>query len=159
MEVQHRQRAIEALELLQQLLLGQQPEMPASATVGQRRAFLARHAQHAIATRRKRREILGNDLAAEPCWEILLTLYANWAKDTKISVTDLSYESDIPVATVVRWLAVLVQRGFVCRDNDPSDGRRIWLRLTRTAVAALEPILSLESAGTPVQWQDVARAA
>lgn len=159
MEVQHRQRAIEALKLLQQLLLGQEPEMPVLSTVGQRRAFLARRAQHAIEARRKRREILGADLAAEPCWEILLTLYANWAKDTKISVTDLSYESGIPVATVVRWLAVLVQRGFVCRDTDPTDARRIWLRLTRTAVASLEHILTLESTSAPVQWQDVARAA
>lgn len=159
MEVQNRQRAIEALELLQQLLLGPQTEMPPSATAGQRRMLLARRAQHAIEARHKRREILGADLAAEPCWEILLTLYANWAKDTKTSVTDLSYESGIPSATVVRWLAVLVQRGFVCREADLHDGRRIWLRLTKTAVDSIEHVLTLDSASTPAQWQDLARAA
>lgn len=158
-ELHYRQRALEALELLQQLLVGQEPLVPAALTSGQRRAVLARHAQQAITMRHKRRELVGAELAAEPCWEILLTLYTNWAQGVRISVTDLGYAAGIPTPTVVRWLAVLVQRNFVCRDADPSDGRRIWISLTRTAVTAIEQVLTLEAFGTSDSSHPVGRAA
>lgn len=158
-ELHYRQRAIEALELLQHLLVGEEPLAPAALTSGQRRAVLARNAQQAITMRHKRRELLGAELATEPCWEILLTLYTNWAQGARISVTDLAYAAGIPTPTVVRWLAVLVQRKFVCRDADPSDGRRIWISLTRTAVTAIEQVLTLEAFGTHGNSRPAVRAA
>lgn len=145
MEQVNRRRAIDALEILQTLLLGHEPEEAACLNHTKRRAMLAHAANNALEQRKRRRQILGHELSSEPCWEILLTLYANWSQGSRISVTDLAHETGIPSATVVRWLSVLVDRKQVCREPDPSDGRRIWLRLTREAVEKTEQVLTAQS--------------
>lgn len=162
MDVENQQRALEALRTLQSLLLGSAPDDDQALGSSERRSTLARTANRTLALNSRRRQLLGPDLASEPCWEVLLALYATWSQGGRISVTDLAHETGIPAATVVRWLSALVARKFVCRDADPSDGRRIWLSLTREAIARIEDVLTAQAFGDTVlakTHRNAARAA
>lgn len=145
MEQDNRRRALDALEILQTLLLGHELDEAPCLSNMKRRTMLAHAANNALAQRKRRCQILGQELASEPCWEILLTLYANWAQGSRMSVTDLAHETGIPSATVVRWLSALVDRKLVCREPDRSDGRRIWLGLTREAQDKVEQVLTAQT--------------
>ncbi|NCP14501.1 MAG: transcriptional regulator [Sphingomonadales bacterium] len=96
-------------------------------------------ARKAYSMRRKRDAIFGNpDLFGEPAWDILLDLYIAQSEGKSVSVSSACIGSAAPATTGLRWLGVLADEGLVVRENDAGDQRRVLVRLTPAARAALE---------------------
>lgn len=83
-----------------------------------------------IRARAERTRFFGADLFADPAWDILLELYACELSQQRLSVSKLTYASNVPATTVLRWLGVLEQQGLIARYPDPRDGRRVWISLS-----------------------------
>jgi DNA-binding MarR family transcriptional regulator len=88
--------------------------------------------------RRRRDELLGSDLFADPAWDMLLDLYARGIEGQDISVSSACLAGAVPSTIALGWLVKLERRGLVVRIPDPSDGRRTFLRLTSNSSAAIE---------------------
>lgn len=159
MDAEDRMRAYEALQTLQGFLLGQSAMPPGQLSVNRRRSEMVRAAENAIQLRALRCRVMGPQFSDDPCWDLLLCLYINWAEGTKISVTDLAYATNVPAPTVTRWLAALSQQAMVHRDGDPTDGRRIWIKLTNTAVGKVEEVLAAQAFGGYCRGQSIQMAA
>lgn len=96
-------------------------------------------ARKAYALRRRRAAIFGNpDLFGEPAWDILLDLYIAHAQGKAVSVSSACIGSAAPATTGLRWLGVLADEGFVARENDHDDQRRVMVRLSPSGLAAME---------------------
>lgn len=81
--------------------------------------------------RRARAKLLGSaELFGEPAWDMLLELYAVALEQRKVSVSGICFASGAPFTTALRWLEKLHESGFVERQNDELDARRIWVRLS-----------------------------
>lgn len=84
--------------------------------------------------RRRRTEVFGDDtLFGEPAWDILLDLFAAGERGKRVAVTSACIGSGVPSTTALRWLNVLEARGLVEREEDLSDARRSFVRLTGKA--------------------------
>lgn len=80
---------------------------------------------------RKLRDLfVGENLFADPAWDMLLELYANELAQQRVSVSSASDAAGVPLSTALRWMAALEERGLVARTSDPLDGRRVWISLT-----------------------------
>jgi hypothetical protein len=96
-------------------------------------------ARKTYALRRKRASIFGNpDLFGEPAWDILLDLYIAEGEGKDVSVSSACIGSAAPPTTGLRWLGVLADEGLVVRENDPTDHRRVLVRLTAAGRAAMD---------------------
>ena len=81
--------------------------------------------------RRRRNRTFGDaELFGEPAWDILLDLFHAAKQRKRVSVTSACIAADVPSSTALRWIAVLEQKGLVIRESDPSDARRIFVRLS-----------------------------
>jgi Winged helix DNA-binding domain len=99
-----------------------------------------------LAARRRRDELLGPGLFADPAWDILLDLFAGQIEGQSISVSSACLAGAVPNTTALGWIVKLEQRGLVTRRPDLKDGRRNFLSLTPEAAAAVEKWL-IESLG------------
>jgi DNA-binding MarR family transcriptional regulator len=80
--------------------------------------------------RKVRATFFGENLFADPAWDILLELYASELRQQRVSITSASDAAGVPATTALRWMAVLEEKSLVSRNNDPFDGRRVWISLT-----------------------------
>lgn len=95
-----------------------------------------------IKARRTREQVLGQDLFADPAWDILLQLYACTLEQRRLSVTDVSLAAAVPISTALRWLAKLINDGLIIRRGDHLDGRRSWVELTPKGRLAMDRIVA-----------------
>lgn len=100
-----------------------------------------------LRARRQRGRFLGHDLFADPAWDILLELYAAEAEGRKISVSGVCESAAVSATTGLRWLGKLERAGLVVRCSDPLDRRRSWVRLSPTAVVALQHYFATFASG------------
>ncbi|KPP93225.1 MarR family transcriptional regulator [Erythrobacter sp. HL-111] len=101
-------------------------------------------ARKAYAARRRRGAIFGSpDLFGEPAWDILLDLYIAHVERKDVSVSSACIGSAAPPTTGLRWLGVLAEAGFVRREHDPCDQRRVLVRLTRRGLEAMDRYFTL----------------
>ena len=70
------------------------------------------------------------DLFGEPAWDALLDIAQAELKGERLAVTSACIGSCAPTTTALRWLKLLEERGLVCREADPADARRNFVRLT-----------------------------
>ena len=91
--------------------------------------------------RASRSKYFGRDLFSDPAWDILLDLYAEHLAGRDVTVSSACIGSQAPQTTALRWLTVLEERGFITRQADPKDGRRIFVSLTAKAIKAMEGFL------------------
>jgi len=82
--------------------------------------------------------LFGEDLFADPAWDILLDLYASEIEGQDISVSSACLAGAVPSTTALGWLVKLERRGLVTRSRDDKDGRRWFLRLEADTAAAVE---------------------
>ncbi len=102
------------------------------------RRALAERARSAYRERRLRSQFFtGSDLFGEPAWDLLLDLFINAIEGKSVPVTSACIGAAVPTTTALRWLAILESRGMVEREADSSDARRIFVRLTASAQAAM----------------------
>lgn len=97
-----------------------------------------RHARRLYRDRRSRAQIFGDEtLFGEPGWDILLDLFIAAKERKRVPVTSACIGAAVPTTTALRWLAVLEDRGLVLREADPTDARRIFVRLSAEAYAKM----------------------
>jgi DNA-binding MarR family transcriptional regulator len=106
-------------------LLGE-PEMPDPAEI---RALLR--------LRRLRDNFFDPLLFADPAWDMLLDLMAARLEGDQVAVSSLCIAAAVPPTTALRWIKAMSDHGLFERHADPTDGRRIFIRLSDTATAAM----------------------
>lgn len=116
---------------------------------------IAAIARAKIQARRRRQEIFPGIQVADPAWDLMLELFIHHVEMRQISVTGLGLSANIPGATVLRWLAMFHEAKLIVREPDPTDRRRVWVRLTQsgaeriaTAISPGKAISSLPAART-----------
>lgn len=87
-------------------------------------------AQALYTGRRIRDSLFGAQLFGEPSWDILLDLFIAERRGKKLPVTTVCIGAQVPSTTALRYIGLLVECGFVQREFDPRDSRRIFLRLS-----------------------------
>ena len=90
-----------------------------------------------IRQRQLRAQVFGNDLFADPAWDILLDLTAARAEHTRVSVTSLCIASGVPPTTALRWIGQMVDAGLLERVEDESDRRRAFIQLADKAAEGM----------------------
>jgi DNA-binding MarR family transcriptional regulator/CheY-like chemotaxis protein len=87
--------------------------------------------------RRLRDSFFDGSLFADPAWDILLDLAAARQEMAQVAVSSLCIAAAVPPTTALRWIKAMTDHGLLERVADPEDGRRIFIQLSDTAVAAL----------------------
>jgi DNA-binding MarR family transcriptional regulator len=90
--------------------------------------------------RRRRERFFASHLFAEPSWDLLLDLLAAEERGSRVSITSALIAASAPTTTALRCLKELEAQGMVFRERDPSDGRRIYVRLSSEAISSLEAL-------------------
>lgn len=84
--------------------------------------------------RRLRAEVFDDPaLFGEPAWDLLLDLFIAMREGKRVPVTSACIGAAVPTTTALRWLALLEERGLIHRENDASDARRVFVRLSDDA--------------------------
>jgi predicted transcriptional regulator len=111
--------------------LAQIPHAPPSQTISDNK--LAVIATSIYRTRRRREQYFDEALFGEPCWDMLLDLFANKAFDRRVNVTSLCLAANVPHATGFRYLRLLEEKGLVVRTPAPDDRRVTMVEMTHEA--------------------------
>ena len=103
-------------------------------------------AQFIIKSRRDRQKFFGGWLFADPAWDILLELYAAHAeRRSGVSAGQLSKIANVPLSTVERWLAALIEESLVeIGARNPAS-----LQLTEKGWFAMDSYFESMSSGIP----------
>ena len=88
-----------------------------------------------IRQRRLRDEIWPSEMFADPAWDMMLDLYAARLERQRVSVSSLCIAAAVPATTALRWIKTLTETGIFERQDDPRDGRRIFVTLTDQSLA------------------------
>lgn len=96
--------------------------------------IVARH----LRERQARARFLPGVGFGEPAWEMLLELYIAQVRGRPVSVSGLCYSSGVPPTTALRRVHDLETKRMISKVNDRNDGRRIFVRLTRVGIDAIE---------------------
>ncbi len=92
-----------------------------------------------IASRRKRDHLFAQQgLFADPAWDMLVDLYIHHLEGRTVSVSSLCIASAVPATTALRWINRLADDGFVIRSPDPTDARRILVKVSTRSALLLE---------------------
>lgn len=75
--------------------------------------------------------------ADEPSWAIMLDIYACTLEEVRLSVTAIGIAAGIPPTTAQRWINKLAGLGLLEREADPADQRRIYVRLSPSAMKVM----------------------
>jgi DNA-binding MarR family transcriptional regulator len=89
-----------------------------------------------------RADEFGADLFVDPAWDILSVLYLHTPEGGDMGIEDVCIELGMPLATALRWLSVLAERGHVAQRRDGPNAERVMVRLTESSEAAMRRVLS-----------------
>lgn len=90
-----------------------------------------------IRLRRQRDNFFDAALFADPAWDMLLDLMAARIEQDRVAVSSLCIAASVPPTTALRWIKAMTDHGLFERHADPDDGRRIFIRLSEAAAAAM----------------------
>ena len=103
-------------------------------------------ARHYRRARMRRPSLFGNGDSSDPAWDILIDLYVAAHDGRDVSVSSAAIASLVAPTSGLRWIDRIAQAGLTYRERDPSDKRRIHLRLTdRGAEVTRRGLLPLSS--------------
>ena len=77
-------------------------------------------------------------LYGEAVWDIFLDLYIAEAEAKRISVTSMCIGSGVAPTTALRYMTVLIDAGWLVREEDEIDNRRAFVKLSRSAKAHMD---------------------
>lgn len=104
-----------------------------------------------ITFRQRRNEYLGNELFADPAWDIVLELTLAKLQGEPVPVSSACAAAAVPFSTAYRYIGQLVDQGMVRRWKDPLDQRRVLLELEdHTHSAISDFLLSTYAFGKPL---------
>lgn len=104
-----------------------------------------------IRSRQARIRFFGNDLFADPAWDMLLDLTVARVEHMRVSVTSLCIASGVPTTTALRWIKLLKRAGLVERIEDDTDRRRAFVALTEAGADSIARYFE----STVKQWREV----
>lgn len=91
-------------------------------------------AREAYRDRRLRAKVFEDpSLFGEPAWDLLLDLFIASLEGKRVPVTSACIGAAVPTTTALRWIAQLEVQGLIARENDSSDARRVFVRLSQAA--------------------------
>jgi len=90
-----------------------------------------------LENRRRRLKHFDPEFLGEPAWEMLLDLYINEQRGRDVSVSSACLASGAPSTTALRYVTMMTDRGWLLRVPDPTDKRKIYLKLSDRARSAL----------------------
>lgn len=105
------------------------PEPFTSASTGDRRRLVA-IARAVLRERTRRAEHFPPGLFGEPAWDILLDLFVAWLGGEERLVKEACIASQVPEATALRYIDMLMRAGLVERRPDMNDQRRKFVSLS-----------------------------
>lgn len=91
-------------------------------------------AQEVFENRKLRNDYITHKLFAGTAWDILVFLMINYNQKEGITITKLCEETDVPITTALRWISELVDMGLINRSPDKKDGRKVFLKLSQSAM-------------------------
>lgn len=77
-------------------------------------------------------------LYGEAVWDIFLDLYIAEAEAKRISVTSMCIGSGVAPTTALRYMTILIDAGWLVREEDEIDNRRIFVKLSGSAKAQMD---------------------
>lgn len=98
-------------------------------------------ATKAVKCRRKRDRVLGGDLFVDPIWNVLLDLYIAQGRAHRVSISSACIAAGVPPTSAIRCCRMMEARGMIVREPDPTDKRRVFLRLTAACRESMTAIL------------------
>jgi len=99
---------------------------------------LSRLARMVLKARAKRADFLPPDVFGEPGWNMLLELFTAREQEQRIAVTSLCIASLAPMTTAMRWLDKLVASDLAVLKPSTSDGRVIYVELSRNGFVSMQ---------------------
>ncbi|WP_159870900.1 MarR family transcriptional regulator [Novosphingobium sp. 9U] len=118
----------------------------ATPTAGQDHPVWVELARQTYDDRRRRNKIFQSDeLFGEPAWDIMLDLFIAAKERRRVSVTSACIGSAVPSTTALRWISILERQGFLSREADPGDARRVYVRLSPRGYEAMLEYFSASS--------------
>ncbi len=142
--------ANELLAVARELEIGEKPslssylfadgeyEMDKSSAAKQDHPIWVELARQTYDDRRRRTKIFSSgDLFGEPAWDILLDLFIATKERRRVSVTSACIGSAVPSTTALRWITILERNGFLAREADPGDARRVYVKLSARGYSAM----------------------
>ena len=106
-----------------------------------RKGNLADEIRQLLRFRRKREQMFGLDLFADPVWDMMLDLCLAHETQKRVSITSLCLASAVPATTALRWIKAMEDHNLLVREEDPSDGRRSFLSLAPDVEQKLQALL------------------
>ena len=88
-----------------------------------------------------RERIMGTSFCDEPGWNMLMELMHARLSGQQVPVSALCAASGVPQTSALRRLSGLMADGFVVKERDPKDARRIWVALTERATDLVDKIV------------------
>lgn len=77
-------------------------------------------------------------LFGEPAWDILLDAILAEIQRRPIQITSACIAAAVPATTALRWITLLVEKGYLSRVADEADRRRAFVRITKHGTAQMQ---------------------
>lgn len=77
-------------------------------------------------------------LFGEPAWDILLDAISAEIQRRPIQITSACIAAAVPATTALRWITLLVEKGYLSRVADEADRRRAFVRITKHGTAQMQ---------------------
>ncbi|WP_144037847.1 hypothetical protein [Sphingopyxis sp. KK2] len=90
-----------------------------------------------LGERQMREQFFPAEFCTDPAWDILLDLYVARLEGRQVSATSPAVATAIPATTGARWIRMMTQASLLARQDDPDDGRRVFVVMTDPAFAAM----------------------
>lgn len=103
-----------------------------------------------LKARRARANFFGAHLFADPAWDILLLAYVALLDQETLLVSTLLRTSLIPATTMLRWIKLLEQEGWLERADLPLESPQSVLKLSAAGKTSMERYLAAVRPSLPL---------
>jgi DNA-binding MarR family transcriptional regulator len=90
-----------------------------------------------LRARRLRSHFFGDDIFADPAWDMMLHLFYSELRQQRVQISNLCAAANVPATTALRWLKSMNDKGLFVREDDPLDRRRSYVKLAPQTSRAL----------------------
>lgn len=88
--------------------------------------------------RMARERIMGEGFKDEPGWNMIMELMHARLSGQKVPVSALCAASGVPQTTALRRLGELMGDGYIAKERDPGDARRLWVQPTERTIELVQ---------------------
>lgn len=92
--------------------------------------------------REVRAQVFDPELFGEPAWDMMLALFIAHGEQYRLKVSDLTFESNVPSTTALRWMKTLFDQGLARKVSNPRDSRSSFVEFTELGLAQMTTVLT-----------------